>query len=219
MKLTVLNGSPRGVVSNTGLLLQHFLGGVESIAGNSHELIHLMKEGGIGDALAAFGTAEAILLAFPLYIDAMPAIVKELIEGLATCKGRGRNMPLFYMVQSGFPEGSHTRHLVPYLEKLSRRLGCDYRGTIRKGGVEGIRSQPKFMNRTLLGRLRELGQEFGRSGQLDQKLLAKLVGPDKLDRMRLFAVDKMSETLFWNPALRRNGAFALRYAKPLSPEV
>lgn len=216
MRLTAINGSPRGVTSNTNLLLQHFLEGFHETAGQSHDLIHLQLEAGVSDAVAAFGGAETVLLGFPLYTDAMPAVVKELIEALAPYRGRLGNPALLFLVQSGFPEGSHTRHLVPFLEKLSRRLGCPYLGTMRRGGVEGIRVQPGFMTRSLFGQLRALGRGFGATGLLDRPRLDKLAGPDKLSRLGLYATEKMSEHLFWNPALKKNGAFPLRLAKPYS---
>jgi multimeric flavodoxin WrbA len=128
MKLLVCNGSPRGVASNTTLLLGHFLAGFWASSGNSHELFQLNADSGRRDALAAFGSADAVLIAFPLYTDAMPGIVKEFMEELALYKGKGGNPALMFMVQSGFPEGSHTRHLVPYLEKF----GNDQKGGCRR---------------------------------------------------------------------------------------
>jgi len=88
---------------------------------------------GFDEAADCFEGSDAILLGFPLYADALPGFVKELVERWECYKGRNDNPILIFLVQSGFPEGSHTLNLVPYLEKLSRRLGCDYRGTIRKG--------------------------------------------------------------------------------------
>lgn len=220
MKLTIINGSPRTVAtSNTNLLLQRFGEGFQAAPGNRVETVHLRSPGGIEKAVAAFGEAEAVLIGFPLYTDAMPGIVKELIEALSSYRGQSGNPALMFLVQSGFPEGSHTRHLVPYLEKLARRLGCDYRGTIRKGGVEGIRIQPPLMTRTLFEQMRTLGAGVARTGKLDEAILRKLAGKERLSRVRLIVASKVSELLFWNPQLKKNGAFERRFAKPcLLPE-
>ncbi|MCU0611630.1 MAG: NAD(P)H-dependent oxidoreductase, partial [Candidatus Eisenbacteria bacterium] len=182
MKLTVCNGSPRGTGSNTGLLLEHFITGFEETAGNSHELFHLNRSDWRESAAKAFGGAETVLLAYPLYTDAMPGIVKEFLERLACYRGRPHNPRLLFLVQSGFPEGSHTSHVPRYHEKLARRLGCDYVGTIRRGGIEGIRAQPPSMNRKLFGRFMDLGRGFGRDGRLDEGLLAKLRGRERMPR-------------------------------------
>ena len=218
MKLLVCNGSPRGVSSNTTLLLGYFLAGFGATPGNCQELFQLNTESGRRDAVAAFAGADAVLIAFPLYTDAMPGIVKEFMEELALYKGKAANPALVFLVQSGFPEGSHTRYLVPYLEKFAGRLGCPYLGTIRRGGVEGIRSQPEFVNRKLFRRLNVLGRGFGATGKLDNKLLATLAGSDQLSKLALLAVNRISELMFWNPQLKRNGAFEHRFARPYEPK-
>jgi len=218
MKLLVCNGSPRGVSSNTTLLLGHFLAGFTATPGNSHELFQLNTESGRKDAVAAFDSVDAVLIAFPLYTDAMPGIVKQFMEDLAPYKGKAGNPALMFMIQSGFPEGSHTRHLVPYLKKFAGRLGCPYRGTIRKGGVEGIRSQPEFVNRTLFRQLSTLGRGFGETGSLDSDLLNTLTGSDRCSKLALLAMNWISELMFWNLQLKRNGAFEHRFARPYAPD-
>lgn len=212
MKLTLFNGSPRGAASNTNLLMDHFIKGFESVPGNSHERVHLKD--GLSGALDAFGKAEVVLLGFPLYADAMPGMVKELIEGLSRYRGRAANPALMFLVQSGFPEASHTRNLVPYLEKLSHRLRCDYLGTIAKGGVEGIQSTPEFMTRSLFRQVRALGVGFGRTGGLDEVMLAKLAGRDMLNRFWLMLTCKLAEWMFWNPQMKNNGVLEQRDARP-----
>ena len=219
MKLTVVNGSPRGKGSNTTILLNHFLAGFEETRGNAHETIYLIRESGRREAVAAFAAAEAVLLAFPLYTDAMPGIVKEFIESLAVYKGREGNPKLLFLVQSGFPEGSHAGQIIPCLTKLAARLGCAYGGTIRRGGVEGIQSQPVFMTRSLFNGFRRLGQGFGVTGGLDEGLLSTMAGRERLSKLSLIAVGKISELLYWNPQLRKNGVFEQRFARPYAKEL
>jgi hypothetical protein len=214
VKLTVVNGSPRGKGSNTTILLDHFLAGFAETPGNIHETIFLIRESERREAVAAFAAAEALLLAFPLYTDAMPGIVKDFIEGLAAYKGREGNPKLLFLVQSGFPEGSHTGPITPYLAKLAARLGCSYRGTIRKGGVEGVQSQPEFMTRSLFNGFRRLGQGFGATGGLDEELLRTMAGRERIPKLALVAASKISELLYWNPQLRKNGVFEQRFARP-----
>jgi hypothetical protein len=214
VKLTVVNGSPRGKGSNTTILLDHFLAGFAETPGNAHEAIYLIQESGRREAVAAFAAAEVVLLAFPLYTDAMPGIVKEFIESLAVYKGREGNAKLLFLVQSGFPEGSHTGQIIPYLAKLAARLGSPYGGTIRKGGVEGIQSQPEFMTRSLFNGFRRLGQGFGATSRLDEGLLRAMAGRERLPKLALVAASKISELLYWNPQLRKNGVFEQRFARP-----
>ena len=138
MRLTVFNGSPRGKGSNTKFLLEHFLNGFMTTDGNSYEMVYLNRLKDSDKFIKFFQEAEQVLLAFPLYTDAMPAMVKTFIESLEPLCGREGNPDIGFIVQSGFPEAIHSRYIERYLEKLAIRLGCRYIGTVIKGGVEGI---------------------------------------------------------------------------------
>ena len=91
MKLTVFNGSPRGKGSNTKILLDHFTDGFTATEGNTYELDYLVRLKENDDFIKHFREAEQVLLAFPLYFDAMPAIVKSFIESLEPLCGRKGN--------------------------------------------------------------------------------------------------------------------------------
>src|SRR5512145_2208388 len=102
MRLLVLDGSPRAPRSNTGLLLDAFLRGFSGAGGTVLGRHCLVRRAGREDALRDFGQADAVLLAFPLYVDAMPAPVMEFVEGLVPRAGAQGNPALLFLVQSGF---------------------------------------------------------------------------------------------------------------------
>jgi hypothetical protein len=82
-----------------------------------------------------FLRTEYVLLAFPLYTDAMSGGVKRFIELLRPISQHSRKAhpKLLFLVQSGFPEAIHSRAIEKYLQKLAHRLNCDYVGTIIRG--------------------------------------------------------------------------------------
>jgi multimeric flavodoxin WrbA len=137
-RLVFFNGSPRGRKGNTPLMLEQVAVGF----GRPVETYHLIRLRETDRMVQAFAKAESALLGFPLYTDAMPGIVKHFIEALEPLVGRSDNPPLGFLVQSGFPEGLHSRYVERYLEKLAARLGSPYLGTIVKGGGEGTRVMP-----------------------------------------------------------------------------
>lgn len=173
-----------------------------------------MKPGDRERAAAAFGSAEVVLLAFPLYTDAMPGVVKEFIERLAPYRKRQGNARILFLVQSGFPEGGHTKPVARYLEKLAQRLGCEYLGTIRKGGVEGIQGQPASMTRKLFAAFHDIGRRFGETGLLDRETLEKLAGRDRFPKWMLAIGCWMSRRMYWDPTLRANSVYERRWARP-----
>ena len=150
MKLTVFNGSPRGKSSNTKVFMEHFLNGFTKTEGNTYEIAYLNDVKDRDTFVRLFREAEQVILASPLYADAMPAVVKNFIESLEPlCQSEG-NPDIGFLVQSGFPEPLHSRYLERYYVKLAKRLGCRYEGTIIRGAGESIRGTPELMNRVMV---------------------------------------------------------------------
>ncbi len=223
MHLTLFNGSPRGIKSNTALLLERFAAGFSETDGNEIKTIYLIHTRYTEKHVQQFADSEAVILAFPLYTDAMPAIVKTFIEALEPLCGRPDAPRLGFIVQSGFPEPVHSRAVQRYLEKLARRLGCEYLGTAVKGGVEGIQVMPPRMTRNLFNTFYQLGFEFGRTGQFSPDVLNKLAPRERMSPFRLTVFRMMSgiglANFYWNQQLKRNGAFEKRFDRPYSVPV
>ena len=214
MKLTVFNGSPRGKGSNTKILLDHFTDGFTATEGNTYELAYLVRLKESDNFIKHFREAEKVLLAFPLYFDAMPAIVKNFIESLEPLCGREGNPDIGFIVQSGFPESIHSRYVERYLEKLAKRLGCRYKGTVIKGGGEGIKSMPAWMNKSLFKSFYELGKTFGKTGELDKQIVLKLAKPERISKLNFWFLKLIGHNIMWNSMLKKNNAFAKRFARP-----
>lgn len=219
MQLTVFNGSPRGKGGNTAFILEHFLKGFTETPGNSYDVTYLLKAKDPAKLGGAFFESEAVLIAFPLYVDSMPARVKDFFEILEPLCGRGKNPAIMFLIQSGFPEAVHLRFLERYLEKLSGRLKCRYIGTIVKGGNEGIRHMPdSFRFKKTLQRFYEIGRSFGATGTLDRDILAILALPERLSKGALFTMKIFQRfgafDAPWNKQLKANGAYERRFDTP-----
>jgi len=214
MKLTVFNGSPRGRRSNTKILLEHFINGFMTTDGNTYELAYLIRVKDRDNFIKLFREAEQVLLAFPLYVDAMPAIVKTFIESLEPLCGREGNPDIGFIVQSGSPEAIHSRYVERYLEKLARRLGCRYKGTVIKGGVEGIRATPVWMNKKLFKSFYKLGKSFGETGKFDEQIVLNLAQPERYSKFALWSFRLSGKIFYWDKMLKKNNAFEKRFAKP-----
>lgn len=218
MRLLVLDGSPRAPRSNTALLLDAFLAGFEAEGGTLVGRHALVRPAGREAALRQFAEAEAVLVAFPLYADAMPAPVKEWIEGLAPRVGAPQNPALLFLVQSGFPEACHSRPVERLLEKLARRLGAPHLGTVIRPGTEGIRAMPPRWVERLLRPFERLGRGLAAEGRLDPAIVAALARPERygsgpISALKL-AIGRWFAHRFWDERLRAAGALAERDATP-----
>ena len=214
MKLTIFNGSPRGKGSNTRILLEQFINGFVANDGNSYEIAYLVNTKQQDEFVRLFSEAELALLAFPLYTDAMPGIVKTFIESLEPLCGRKGNPDIGFVVQSGFPEPNHSRYVARYLEKLAGCLGCAYKGTVIKGGAEAIRGQPALLNRKLFKAFYQLGKTFGETRVFDKEIVQRLAKPEKINKFRSAMLKYMGNNMYWNPMLKKNNAYSKRFARP-----
>ncbi len=220
MKLTLFNGSPRGKKSNTRLLLEHLGNGFTQTEGNVLQLEYLRGKLSAADALNRFLESDIVILAFPLYTDAMPAMVKQFIEDLAPlCPMAKEKKPAIgFIVQSGFIEAHHSRYVEKYLEKLTRRLGCAHLGTVVKGGVEGIQVKPAYMTRKLFAQFHQLGVILSETETLDQSLIRKLAGKEHLTAFGRFMIKLLTPLglidAYWNSQLKKNNAYQRRFDTP-----
>ena len=215
-RLTLLNGSPRGKRGNTPIFLQQIARGFGGPV-EFHDLVRLQETDRM---VEAFARAECVLLGFPLYTDSMPGIVKHFIEALEPLVGREGNPPMGFVVQSGFPEGLHSRYVERYLEKLAARLGSAYVGTVVKGNGEGVRSLPPEATQSLFQDLEAVGVGLAREGRFDPQLLAHIAQPERFPAIsapffRVFLRLPVAHGHF-DAMLKKNGAFERRFARPFA---
>ena len=218
MRLTVFNGSPRGSKSNTKILIEKFLEGFGETSGNTSEIFYLNRIRKQDELVRAFSEADHIILATPLYTDAMPAMVKNFIEALQQNWGAVDNKSIGFIVQSGFGEAIHSKFVGKYLKKLATRQGYHYLGTIIRGGCEGIREIPSYMTKSLFTSFYKLGKTFGTNRTFDSVIMNKLAKADRFSlstRIILNLLDRLGFTdARWNNKLKKNNAFEKRYDKP-----
>jgi hypothetical protein len=218
MTLAFLNGSPRRKKSNSGILGEHFLSGYRSKNTQGSVLTgYLADTSKLAVNVGIFKKARKVIIIFPLYTDCMPGVVKEYFEQLLLA-GISQPLSLGFIVQSGFPESIHSVYIERYLEKLTRRMGCRYLGTVIKGGVEGIQFMPESMTRKLYKLFYQLGAHFGEHDEFSPELVKKLKGSLRMSGIKQmgFRVFKLTglPDFYWNSHLKKFGAYEKRYDRP-----
>jgi multimeric flavodoxin WrbA len=219
-QLTLFNGSPRGSKGNTPIMLTQFGEGFASLPGCAYDLQHIKRIKDQDEQRQLFAEAQVVWLGFPLYTDAMPALVKTFIEALEPLRGRANNPAIGFLVQSGFPEALHSRYIERYLQKLAARLGSPYLGTIVKGNGEGVRLISDKANGKLFGALQALGAGLAGSGQLDAALLRRVAGIERYPAIlgplfKLFVHTPLA-SWYWDSQLKENGVYDQRFVRPYS---
>ncbi|MBA3073189.1 MAG: hypothetical protein FP831_06315 [Anaerolineae bacterium] len=212
--ITFFNGSPRGERGNSAIFLQKLAEGF----GGESKMVNLVNINATAEHVQAFREAKAVWLAFPLYTDSMPGVVKHFIEALEPLVGQNGNPPIGFIVQSGFPEGLHSRFVERYLEKLADRLGSAYLGTIVKGNGEGVRIMPDNMNKKLFDGLLSLGNNLANGEPLNPATLASIAKPESFPKV-LAPVFKVFLKLpiahsYFDGMLKKNGVYEKRFDRP-----
>ena len=218
MHLTLLNGSPRGLTSNTLLLLEEFSKGYKSVSHDSPTIITLRKLKSAEEQKSLFENSEILIVGFPLYTDSVPGIIKEFFENLSVFVNNKPNPKLGFIVQSGFPEAHHSTFVEKYVQLFSKKLGCNYLGTAIKGGVEGIKIQPKWMTKKTFSLFFELGKKFAENESFDPEIIESLRTPLKLSPSQRSMYSLMRRfgltNYYWDSQMKKNKAFDNRFDKP-----
>lgn len=217
MKLAIFNGSPRGKTSNTKKLLEYFQKGFENEGGEITVVEYLIQEKHLDEQVSQFREQENILLAFPLYVDSVPGVVKQFIETIGNFDGSGKN--IWFFVHSGFPEGIHCEGLIRFLELLVKRWKMNSMGIILKPGTEQVRMRAHQKNMNLFNDFELLGKSLARTGQLDPDILHRFKQPYVYPANAIPIIRLMSKIgiidMYWKKELKKNKAFKQRFDMPL----
>jgi multimeric flavodoxin WrbA len=218
MKLVIFNGSPRFKKSNSALLIEQFLIGYKRENDLMVDVYFLANKSHRDSHVEIFEQAQTVLIFIPLYTDSMPGIVKEFFENIACCSLYPKVKKIGFVVQSGFLESIHSSFLEKYLRKFTKRLNCEYLGTVIKGGVEGIQYMPPHMTKKLYEQFVTLGEYFGHYETFDSKTMNDLKEPYTFSTVQVNKFRELSKTgetnLHWDNILKKNGAYEKRFDKP-----
>ena len=215
-KWVIYNGSPRGVQSNSRLLIEQIILGMHEKGISNIEVRDLYQLNHHKAWADDFTSNENNLFVFPLYVHAMPGLVMKFFEQLKPVDQK--EVHIAYFIQSGFPETSQSYYLKPYLELLTDRLGAKFDGILIKGGVEGIQMKPEKANQQLFDQMKQLGVTYAQKGIIDISLISEYKKEEQLSKFVqiLFTILRPTglPNFYWDYNLKKNGAFKMRFAKP-----
>jgi hypothetical protein len=221
MRLTVFNGSPRTTQGNTSTLIGDLLEGFTRDDADTVEIHYLNSASRRQAAAEAFQLCDVAIIAFPLYMHAMPGIVMTWLEMLAPLNP-GRQVRIGFIVQSGLPEARQSRAVGAFLNRLPSRLGGEHLGTVVCGGMEAMRFAPSFMFSRVRRAFTRLGRQLASDGRFDEATVTEIAGHETMPgwRRAVFRLLKLVGVAdeCWHDPLRKNGAFDQRFDAPYAPQ-
>ena len=137
-----LVGSPRRAKSTSNSLGSYLMAKLEA-SGIKTETVYVYDMLGTDDKKAALidavKRADLIVLAFPLYVDSLPAPVIACLETIAAASFTGLEAKFFVpLVNCGFPEAAHNNPALAVCREFSRETGFIWAGSLSLGSGEGL---------------------------------------------------------------------------------
>lgn len=144
MKVSLINGSPKAKDSSSGMILEE----LETLLSPFHDIVnlHVRKKQLSGEELKLMENSEVMVLAFPLYVDALPShLLSCLMQLEQHLKNSGihRKHRVYAIVNCGFYEGEQNIHALEIIENWCARTGIVYGGGlgVGAGGMMSIISK------------------------------------------------------------------------------
>ncbi len=99
------------------------------------------RRGPVDGFLEAVAAADLLILATPVYVDAVPSLVLHALHALADA-GLEDPPALLPVVQCGFPEVAHTTLAVEILHRAAQAAGMPWAGHLARGAGGAIGADP-----------------------------------------------------------------------------
>jgi putative NADPH-quinone reductase len=143
----LLVGSPRREKSTSSSLGEYLFGHLSAHSIQTETIyVHtaLRSPEGMQAMIGAVNAVDLAVLAFPLYVDSLPAPVIQALEQIAAHRpGREAHPQWFTAIANcGFPETLHNTTALAICATFARQAGFEWAGSLSLGGGEAVNGQP-----------------------------------------------------------------------------
>lgn len=134
--------------------------------------------------LAEVDHADILILAFPLFVDSLPALVIRTLEAIAQHRqtdGNLRKARVLAIVNSGFPEAHQNDTALAICRRFAKEVGFDWAGGLALGGGETIDGQSltsvKLLARNVIRALDLTADSLARRETAPQEAVSLMAKP------------------------------------------
>ena len=189
----LLVGSPKPAKSTSESLGGYLLGKLESIGFETQKIqiqTSMRSQQGKQSMLELVKASDLLILAFPLYIDCLPAAVISALEEIAQQRKNAdtpKKQRFLAIVNNGFPEASQNCTALAICKRFAFESGIEWAGGLSLGGGGPIDGKPLeetgFIGRNVRKALDLAASDLLQNQPVSQKavdLMAKPIVPKGL---------------------------------------
>jgi len=215
MTITAINGSPKGSVSNSLeviSILKSMLP-AETIWRTVSSIKEVRGDEMSGPVDAALVAADVLLIAFPLYVDGLPATLMEYLERYAAARSAssalgalgagGRKQRVFAVANCGFYEGEQNAAALEIVAHFCAAAGLEWCGGAGIGTGEmilGIKNMPPEagIRKPVIGAIRLVADAIAAED-------GRLAGPVFTQHGFPWILYKLAGEAGWRSKVKKNG--------------
>jgi hypothetical protein len=139
---------------------------------------------GLETLLDAVDRCDLLVLAFPLYVDSLPALLTRTLELIASRRGgrqRESRQRLVAIVNNGFPEAEQNEVALRICRRFASETGFEWAGGLALGGGEVINGRPlidvKGMTRNVIPSLDLAADALAAGGPVPERAVRLMAKP------------------------------------------
>lgn len=179
----------------------------------------LRSENRTAALLHAIDSADLFALAFPLYVDALPALATAALERIAAhrqAQPAPTPIPFLAIANCGFPEAHHNATALAICQQFAETAGFTWAGGLALGAGGALDGRPLVeaggMARPVRQALDLTAAALATGQPAPPEAIALLARPMMPLRLYTFMGD-----MGWRMQARRNGAYRQLRARPFQP--
>jgi multimeric flavodoxin WrbA len=182
-RIVSINGSPRGKKATSHTILKHLNERVKSPSKEIYSLLPSQKTG-YEKLMDEIQEATDVIIAFPLYVDSIPALLQDFMENYNEEYKNGKisgNKNLYVIINCGFPEAEHNMTAMAIMKEFARTSGFKWMSGlgIGMGGMINPENIPPTvkMVRPVYDRLYRIANEINGDYRKKGKEKASYISP------------------------------------------
>ncbi len=199
MKIALINASPKAKSSVSELLINSLKVNLK----NKAELydVKLRKPTVSADTLATLESCDVWVIAYPLYVDALPSHLLSCLKELEKTEFLSKNKKVYAVANCGLYEGVQTKYSLEILEHWCKKVGFKWCGAV------GIGAGPSYSAVSKAGHGK--GPAGTVDGALDTLAETMLKGQAKENGYTSVGMPsfifKLAAQLMWRNHIKQNG--------------